>query len=130
MILNQVLWTLLHSRLTLGIQRYLADDSFQGDIVLLEPRERDPNFFALNAMAFWKRSEAVRQGFESVRHTIKQNYDALEAVFARYGLQMDPEAAERRAARARSSHGWAEEAVAEEAVSEDRPLRLVATKRA
>jgi predicted acylesterase/phospholipase RssA len=128
-ILNQVFRTLLHSRLTLGIQRYLADDSFQGDIVLLEPRERDPNFFALNAMAFWKRSEAVQHGFESVRYTIEQNYDAIEAVFARYGLRMDPEAARRQATRARTSHGW-KKGAATEASSEDRPLRLVANKRA
>jgi predicted acylesterase/phospholipase RssA len=128
-ILNQVFRTLLHSRLTLGIQRYLADDSFQGDIVLLEPRERDPNFFALNAMAFWKRSEAVRHGFESVRYTIEQNYDAIEAVFARYGLRMDPEAARRQATRARTSHGW-KKGAATEAPGEDRPLRLVANKRA
>jgi predicted acylesterase/phospholipase RssA len=128
-ILNQVFRTLLHSRLTLGIQRYLADDSFQGDIVLLEPRERDPNFFALNAMAFWKRSEAVRHGFESVRYTIEQNYDAIEAVFARYGLRMDPEAARRQATRARTSHGW-KKGAATEASSEDRLLRLVADKRA
>ncbi len=128
-VLNQVFRTLLHSRLTLGIQRYLADDSFQGDIVLLEPRERDPNFFALNAMAFWKRSEAVQHGFESVRQTIEQNYDALEAVFARYGMGMDREAARRRAARARASLGW-EKGAAAEAANEERPLRLVASKRA
>ena len=80
-------------------------------------------------MAFWKRSEAVRHGFESVRYTIEQNYDAIEAVFARYGLRMDPEAARRQATRARTSHGW-EKGAATEASSEDRPLRLVADKRA
>jgi predicted acylesterase/phospholipase RssA len=126
-ILNQVFRTLLHSRLTLGIQRYLNDDSFQGDIVLLEPRERDPNFFAMNAMAFWKRSEAVQHGFESVRQTIEQNYDALEEVFRHHGLEMDPEAARRRAARARSSLGW-EDGDAAEAPPVDRPLRLVANE--
>jgi NTE family protein len=128
-VLNQVFRTLLHSRLTLGIQRYLADDSFQGDIVLLEPRERDPNFFAINAMAFWKRSEAVQHGFESVRSTIEQNYDALEAVFAQYGLEMNPEVARRQAARARASYGW-DKSDADEVSSEDRPLRLVANKHA
>ncbi len=127
-ILNQVFRTLLHSRLTLGIQRYLADDSFQGDIVLLEPRERDPNFFAMNAMAFWKRSEAVRHGFESVRETIEQNYDALEEVFRHHGLEMDPEAARRRAARARSSLGW-DDGDAAETSTVERPLRLVANER-
>jgi hypothetical protein len=118
---------LLHSRLKLGIQRYLADDRFQGDIVLLEPRERDANFFATNPMAFWKRSETVQHGFESVRSTIEQNFDALEAVFSDYGLVMDRTAAQRRATRARAAFGW-HTGEAAEAMVEDRPLRLVGNK--
>ena len=51
MVINQVFRTLLHSRLKLGIQRYLADDRFRGDIVLLEPREHDANFFSVNPIA-------------------------------------------------------------------------------
>jgi predicted acylesterase/phospholipase RssA len=105
-VLNQVFRTLLHSRLKLGIQRYLADDRFQGDVVLLEPRERDANFFALNPIAFWKRSEAVQHGFESVRTTIEQNYEQLSEVFAQYGLRMDQAAAQRRAESARADQGW------------------------
>jgi predicted acylesterase/phospholipase RssA len=123
-VLNQVFRTMLHSRLKLGIQRYLADDRFQGDIVLLEPRERDANFFTMNPMAFWKRSEAVAHGFQSVRTTIEQNYGALQEVFSRYGLEMDQRTARRRAARARSALGWEKDS-APEAPSEDRPLRLV-----
>jgi hypothetical protein len=122
-IVNQVFRTLLHSRLKLGIARYIADDRFQGDIVLLEPREQDANFFALNPMAFWKRSEAVRHGFESVRKTIEQNYDQLAEVFAKYGLAMDPETARRRASRARASYGWETEPEADDAA--EQRLRLV-----
>jgi predicted acylesterase/phospholipase RssA len=126
-ILNQVFRTLLHSRLKLGIQRYLADDRFQGDIVLLEPRERDANFFATNPMAFWKRSETVQHGFESVRSTIEQNFDALEAVFGDYGLAMDRAAAQRRATQAREAFGW-QRGEGAEALVEDRPLRLVGSR--
>jgi predicted acylesterase/phospholipase RssA len=122
-IVNQVFRTLLHSRLKLGVARYIADDRFQGDIVLLEPRERDANFFALNPMAFWKRSEAVRHGFESVRKTIEQNYDQLAEVFGKYGLAMDPETARRRASRARASYGWQTEPEADDAA--EQRLRLV-----
>jgi predicted acylesterase/phospholipase RssA len=105
-IVNQVFRTLLHSRLKLGIQRYLADDRFRGDIVLLEPRERESAYFALNPMAFWKRSQAIEHGFESVRMTIEQNFDQLQEVFAGYGLTMDREEARRQAERARASEGW------------------------
>lgn len=105
-ILNQVFRTLLHSRLKLGVQRYLADDRFQGDIVLLEPREQDAKFFAVNPLAFWKRSEAVEHGFESVRRTIEQNFDQLRSVFARYGLDINRNAARRKADRVRAARGW------------------------
>ena len=127
-VVNQVFRTLLHSRLKLGIQRYLNDDRFQGDIVLIEPRERDAGFFALNPMAFWKRSEALRQGFESVRTTLEQNFDQLRDVFGQYGLTMDREAARRRAERARAVQGWARVEESEEKL--ERPLRLVRSERA
>ena len=74
--------------------------------MLLEPREQDADFFAINPLAFWKRADAIRDGFESVRVTIEQNYDALADVFSRYGLRMDRRAAQRRAARLRQSRGW------------------------
>ena len=127
MIVNQVFRTLLHSRLKLGLQRYIADDRFKGDIVLLEPRERDANFFALNPMAFWKRSEASRHGFESVRTTIEQNFDELSEVFSKYGLELDRKAARRRAARARKAFGWPAEATTARTPRSRRKLRLVGT---
>ena len=124
-VVNQVFRTLLHSRLKLGIQRYLNDDRFQGDIVLIEPRESDASFFALNPLAFWKRSRAVEQGFESVRTTIEQNFDQLRDVFGRYGLVMDREAASRRAARARVAQGWSGVDGPEPDAQVERSLRLV-----
>jgi hypothetical protein len=125
-VVNQVFRTMLHSRLKLGIQRYLEDDRFQGDIVLLEPRERDANFFTSNPLAFWRRSQVVQHGFESVRTTIEQNFDQLQAVLAPYGLRLDRSAASRRAARARDEQGWTDVPSAEpELRTRERSLRLV-----
>jgi len=106
MLINQVFRTLLHSRLRTALRGYLTDERFRGDIVLLEPREQDADFFAINPLAFWKRADAIREGFESVRVTIEQNFDALSEVFSRYGLRMDRRAAQRRAIRLRASRGW------------------------
>ncbi len=106
MLINQVFRTLLHSRLRTALRGYLTDERFKGDIVLLEPREQDADFFAINPLAFWKRADAIREGFESVRVTIEQNFDAISDVFARYGLRMDRRAAQRRAMRLRASRGW------------------------
>ncbi|HEX2484233.1 MAG TPA: patatin-like phospholipase family protein [Myxococcota bacterium] len=105
-VLNQVFRTLLHSRLKIGLQRYLADERFQGDILLLEPRERDADFFGINPVAFWRRADAIRHGFESVRTTVEQNFDQLDAVFRRYGLQLDRGAARRKAEKLRNARGW------------------------
>jgi predicted acylesterase/phospholipase RssA len=126
-VLNQVFRTLLHSRLKLGIQRYLTDERFKGDIVLLEPREHDADFFGINPIAFWKRAEAIRHGFESVRVTIEQNYEQLSTVLGRYGLEMDAETARRKAARLRTARGWKISAEPPPPPSEDAkaPLRLV-----
>jgi predicted acylesterase/phospholipase RssA len=124
LVINQVFRTLLHSRLKLGLQRYLADDDFKGDIVLLEPREHDASFFAMNPLAFWRRSEAVQHGFESVRDTIERNFDELQQVFGRYGLEMSRSAAARKAEEIRTERGWEEEA-SEDVEEEDRSLRIV-----
>ena len=105
-VINQVMRTLLHSRLKLAMQRYLADDRFQGDIVLLEPREQEAEFFALNPLAFWKRADAVEHGFTSVRQTIEQNFEPLQDVFAHYGLTMSREAAAEKAEKAHEERGW------------------------
>ena len=105
-VLNQVFRTLLHSRLKLGIQRYLTDSRFRGDIVLIEPREHDADYFGINPVAFWKRAEAIRHGFESVRGTIEQNFEPLRQVFGRYGIELDRDGARSQAERLREARGW------------------------
>ena len=126
MVLNQVFRTLLHSRLKLGLQRYLTDDRFQGDILLLEPRERDLDFFNVNPIAFWKRQDAIHHGFESVRLTIEQNFETVQEVLAHYGLEMSREVARRRADRIRAERGWEPPTTEAAPAARGRtPLRLV-----
>ena len=114
--------------------KYLDDPNFTrihpDDLQLLFD-EYDAEFFAINPLAFWKRAQAIREGFESVRVTIEQNYDQLARVLGRYGLEMDRKAARRKAARLREARGWR---ITEEPppakVRETPPLRLVDAKRA
>jgi predicted acylesterase/phospholipase RssA len=95
-VLNQVFRTMLHTRLSLGLRSYLNDTRFRGDIVVIEPIEKDAEFFDLNPLAFWKRSEAIQHGFDSVRRTLAEHTEVLEPLFARYGVQLctDPAPAE------------------------------------
>jgi len=72
----------------------------------------------------------VQHGFESVRMTIEQNFDQLESVLGHYGLQLDREAARRRADRARAAQGWAPGEAPEPAPPAEPPLRLVGNDRA
>ena len=130
-VINQVFRTLLHSRLKLGLQRYLTDDRFKGDIVLLEPREEDADFFAINPLAFWKRAESIRHGFDSVRGTIEENLEQLQEIFACYGLELDRSQAEHKAAALRSRQGWKISEAELEAKEEDSaPLHLVSKRSA
>jgi predicted acylesterase/phospholipase RssA len=130
-VINQVFRTLLHSRLKLGLQRYLTDDRFKGDIVLLEPREEDADFFAINPLAFWKRAESIRHGFDSVRGTIEENLEQLQEIFACYGLELDRSQAESKAAALRSRQGWKiSEAELEAKEDDSAPLHLVSKRSA
>jgi NTE family protein len=126
MVVNQVFRTLLHSRLKLGLQRYLNDTGFQGDIVLLEPPEHDSEFFSVNPLAFWRRSEAMQHGFESVRSTIEQNFSTLSEVFAYHGLELDREVAAERANALWAERGWAADTThAEDGAAAGKRLHLV-----
>lgn len=125
LVLSQAFRTLLHSRLQLAVEHYIGDQDFGGDIVLLEPQQHDADFFALNPMAFWRRSEAMQLGFESVRSTIETNFAQLEDVFAHHGLELSRDAARREAASLRAEQGW-ERPASPAPVSADRaPLRVV-----
>jgi predicted acylesterase/phospholipase RssA len=88
-VFNQSFRTLLHSRLALGLQVYLRDERFSGDIIVIEARETDQKFFGVNPLAFWRRAEAVRHGFESVRRTLLDHAEVLSPVLERYGLKLN-----------------------------------------
>jgi NTE family protein len=105
-VLNQVFRTLLQSRLRLGLETYRHKEQFTGDIVVLEPKEHDLDFFSMNPMAYWKRDAALRHGYESVRHTIEHNFDELDDVLSGHGLRMSQAVASRRAAEVVRERGW------------------------
>jgi len=88
MILNQVLRTLLHSRLQLGLRQYQDDPNFKGDIVLIEPTEKDLDFFQMTPLAFWERRRAAQHGYLSVTQSIDTHYDMVRRIMESYGILM------------------------------------------
>jgi predicted acylesterase/phospholipase RssA len=87
-ILNQVFRTLLHSRLQLGLRQYQEDPNFHGDIILIEPAERDVEFFKMTPVNFWKGQMAGQHGYISVTQSIENHYDVIRQVLQNYGILM------------------------------------------
>jgi NTE family protein len=87
-VLNQVFRTLLHSRLQYGLREYQDDPNFDGDIIVIEPKESDVHFYQLNVLSYWERLRAAQIGYASVTDSIEQNYDLVKAILERYGLTM------------------------------------------
>jgi len=87
-VINQVFRTLLHSRLQYGLRQYQDDPNFRGDIVVIEPKETDLNYFQLNALNYWERIRAAQFGYVSVTESIEQNYDLIKQILESYGISM------------------------------------------
>src|SRR5215218_1839083 len=58
------------------------------DILLIEPDPNDELMFDTNIMNFTKRVEIARHGFESVTLQLAQDYDRLQAVCAKHGIEI------------------------------------------
>jgi NTE family protein len=88
-ILNQAFRTMLHSRLRLGIEKLKLDETFRGDVILIEPTETDARFFSMNPVAFWNRKAAAEHGFESVKLSLHRHYETLRTILGAYGIKVD-----------------------------------------
>ena len=88
-VFNQVMRTLLHSRLMHGINSCRNDPKFKGDLIVIEPTEYDAEFFDMNPMAFWERRKAAKRGFLSVKASIQKRYPELKRILSAYGIQVN-----------------------------------------
>ncbi|MEA2479412.1 MAG: hypothetical protein QOJ07_1334, partial [Thermoleophilaceae bacterium] len=58
------------------------------DILLIEPDPNDELMFDTNIMNFTKRVDIARHGFESVTLQLANDYDRLQAVCAKHGIEI------------------------------------------
>lgn len=86
MVLNQAFRTMLQSRLIQGLERLRLDPHFKGDLILIEPTETDVQFFNMNPLAFWSRSDAAKHGFVSVKRSLEQNNRDIQEILGAYGI--------------------------------------------
>ncbi|MFT3695884.1 MAG: patatin-like phospholipase family protein [Kofleriaceae bacterium] len=105
---SQLFRTLLGSRLDIGKNKILSDPSVNADIVYIEPRSEDLDFFTINPLSFWAKRRAAEHGYHSVKAALDENRDALDVVFSRHGITLrqtrtiDHEARSESAATARA----------------------------
>ncbi len=90
-VINQVFRTMIHSRLHMSMQRLQKDPDFKHDIILIEPKEDDVDFFDMNPLYFWTRAKAAKLGFDSVSETIARHYNTIEPILKAYGIEMSSE---------------------------------------
>ncbi len=88
MVLNQVFRTLFHSRLMISLQTYADDPNFKKDLILLEPKEDERDFFEINPLFFWTRAQSASHGFQSVSRSIDAKFDQVSQILKKYGVQM------------------------------------------
>ena len=87
-LLLQIFRTFFHSRLHVALDQYKNDPNFNGDIILIEPKDDDKVFFDMNPLIFSNRIRAACLGFESVAASIAEHYDDVAKVLSAYGIKM------------------------------------------
>lgn len=87
-VLNQIFRAFFHARLRVALDKFKSSTSFDGDIILIEPRADDVAFFALNPLSLSNRVRAARLGFESVRNSIEDRFEDISGILAAYGIGM------------------------------------------
>jgi len=85
---SQLFRTVLGSRLDIGKEKIVVDPNVRADIVYIEPRSEDLDFFAMNPLNFWSKQRAAQHGYDSVRVALAENYEPLREVFERHGIEM------------------------------------------
>ncbi|HEY5946092.1 MAG TPA: patatin-like phospholipase family protein [Kofleriaceae bacterium] len=85
---SQLFRAVLGSRLDIGKEKILADPSSKADIVYIEPRAEDLDFFLMNPLNFWSKQRAAQHGYDSVRAALAENHEPLRDVFARHGIEL------------------------------------------
>jgi len=86
-VLNQTVRTFFHARLHATLEKYRRDENFKGDIILIEPKDSDKEYFDLNPLIFSNMKRAAALGFESVTRSVDERFDEIAKILAAYGIK-------------------------------------------
>jgi len=89
-VLSQMLRSLIHSRLELGMRNY-AHSHPNTDIVFFEPDHRDAELFLANTFSYRHRRELAEHAYQTIRADLLRRAPKLQPVLARHGLSLNIE---------------------------------------
>jgi len=106
-VLSQTFRTLIHSRLTMGMESH-GRKFRDADVVLLEPDRDDHRMFFTNIFSFSARRAVCAHAYDSTRRDLLERYDELAPLLARHGLALRRDVLEDRSRRLWHGVGLAE----------------------
>ncbi|MBH9552392.1 patatin-like phospholipase family protein [Inhella gelatinilytica] len=86
-VLSQMLRSLIHSRLELGMKAYTKSHP-KTDIVFFEPDHRDAELFLANTFSYRHRRELAEHAYQATRADLLHRAPKLAPVLARHGLTL------------------------------------------
>jgi len=87
-VLSQMLRSLIHSRLELGMRGY-ARSHPNVDILFFEPDHRDAELFLANTFSYRHRRELAEHAYQTIRANLLHRAPKLQEQLARHGLSLD-----------------------------------------
>lgn len=87
-VLSQMLRSLIHSRLELGMRNY-ARSHPNVDIVFFEPDRRDGELFLANTFSYRHRRELAEHAYQTIRADLLRRAPTLQLQLGKHGLSLD-----------------------------------------
>lgn len=87
-VLSQMIRTMIHSRLSLGLRAY-GTQFPDADVVLIEPPRQDHELFFSNIFSFTSRRTVCEHAYESTRRNLRRRERQIDGILRRHGLRLN-----------------------------------------
>jgi NTE family protein len=87
-VMSQTFRSMIHSRLALGFKHY--EQAYPDtDIMLLEPDQRDAEFFFANTFSYRQRRELAEHAYQQTRRMLRERSHTWAPALKRHGVSLD-----------------------------------------
>lgn len=87
-VLSQTFRAMIHSRLEMGMKGYERQYP-NTDIVLIEPDQRDPEYYLANTFSYSERRSIAEHAYQQTRHLLRARRSSLTAKFEKHGIRIN-----------------------------------------